>query len=59
MDAVRKLLGPELCGIFSLSVDEALGYSGHRLFDSIDIIHEKFHSICSEKRTIVALLVAA
>jgi hypothetical protein len=51
MDAVHKLLGPELCGILSLSVDKTLGYSGHCLFDSIDII--------CEKCTIVALLVPA
>ena len=35
MDDTCKLTGPELGGIFSLSIDSVREYSGHCLFDSV------------------------
>jgi hypothetical protein len=49
MDAVRRLLGPGVGGMFSLSVWEAIRYSGHRLFDSVDECYMRCESISSDK----------
>jgi hypothetical protein len=40
VDGMHTLLGPEIGGIFSLSIGEACGYSGHRLFNSAQKFHE-------------------